>query len=230
MDGRSVNDRLDSKSAGWFDRPTDRPENKQTSRQANHAPTIHPTNRPIAANKTTSQPTIRLACYKSNHRHPIYPTDRKPTNQAPVSGFDIPHFCQAGCTAVYLQTIYKRRTIVPSHLRLIRTSPSDSHLNPLSNHPISEVGCLTIYWTSYGHCSPRTSRGIHVYTNPRFDGHLWQYLGTPPMADLLYRVINPYILMLYTAYSPPQTKFVAVMGWDRDLVIPLNSVNTQWHI
>jgi hypothetical protein len=50
------------------------------------------------------------------------------------------------------------------------------------------------------------------------------------MGDLLYRVINPYILMLYTAYSPPQTKFVAVMGRDRDLVIPLNSVNTQWHI
>ena len=50
------------------------------------------------------------------------------------------------------------------------------------------------------------------------------------MADLLYCVIDPYILMLYTAYSPQQAKFVAVMGWDRDLVIPLNSVNTQWHI
>ena len=30
--------------------------------------------------------------------------------------------------------------------------------------------------------------------------------GNAPMGDLLYRVINPYILMLYTAYSPPQTK------------------------
>ena len=50
------------------------------------------------------------------------------------------------------------------------------------------------------------------------------YLGMPHMADLLYRVINSYILMLYTAYSPPQAEFVAVMGWDRDLVIPLISV------
>ena len=47
------------------------------------------------------------------------------------------------------------------------------------------------------------------------------------MADPLYLVINPYILKLYTAYSPPQAKFVAVMGWDRYLVIPLNSVNTH---
>ena len=67
---------------------------------------------------------------------------------------------------------------------------------------------------------------IHVSTDT-FDNI---YLGTPHMAYLLYRVINSYILMLYTAYSPPQAKFVAVMGWDRDLVIPLNSVNTQWHI
>ena len=86
-------------------------------------------------------------------------------------------------------------------------------------------------WESRWNIRPKFYQRL-VYINPRFDGHPWQYMGTPPMGDLLYRVINPYILMLYTAYSPPQTKFVAVMGWDRDLVIfsQLNSVNTQWHI
>ena len=36
MDGRSDGGWLDSKPAGWFDRPTDRLNNEQTNRQANH--------------------------------------------------------------------------------------------------------------------------------------------------------------------------------------------------
>ena len=81
MDGRSVSDRLDSTPAGWFDRPTDRPDNKQTSRQSNHAPTIHPTN-PTDISKQNNQPPDWLAINPTTDIPSIRQTANQPTNQA----------------------------------------------------------------------------------------------------------------------------------------------------
>ena len=108
MIGWSVGDRLDIASRP--DGSTDRQTRLQTNQPASQTPAINPTKRPIPANK----PTIRPACYKSNHRQSIYPTDRKPTSQTVLTSDHClnfrywdsmyPYFHLAGCTAaVYLQ-------------------------------------------------------------------------------------------------------------------------------
>ena len=170
---------------GWIrsrpdgsDRPADRITNKPAGKPTKHRPSI----RPIDREQQTKQPTIRLACYKSNHRYSIYPTDRKPTtNQAKflqaiiawISGIGIWHTPIFVWLAARLYT-YKQYT-------------SDVHTCPHFS-VWSALLHLTLIWTPFlitqflrwgvwpitGQVMGllRTSRGIHVYTNPRFDGHL----------------------------------------------------------
>ena len=128
MDGRSVGDRLDSKPAGWFDQPTNKPDNKQTSRQANHRPSIRPINRW----QQTNQPSDRLATNPTTDNPSIRPTANQPTRHSsykrsllefPVSGLDVPLFLFSwlhGCIPTgNIQATYKRTP----------TSPSDPHFS-----------------------------------------------------------------------------------------------------
>ena len=91
--GQSDGGWLDSKPAGWFDRPTDQIANKLISKPITDHPYFQLTD------QQTNKPTIWSACYKSNHRS-IHPTTddqptkdssyKRPSLEFPVSGFDVP--------------------------------------------------------------------------------------------------------------------------------------------
>jgi hypothetical protein len=100
---------------------------------------------------------------------------------------------------------YKWRMNVPPNLRLIRTSPSNPHLNPFSSHPISEVRCLI-------HARKSLAKR-HWLLRPLFDltDTLWQDLGMPhsapktPLLGLRFGD-NPWIKFsaLYTVDRNPE--------------------------
>ena len=138
-------------------RPTDRPDSKQTYAQLT---TDHPSDcnrpsiRPQSNDQQTNQPSDRFAINPTTDQPSIYLTDRRPTNQtqflqaiiAWISGIGIrrtPFLSGRLHGCMYLQA-YSSYTY-----KSIPTSPSDLHFSiwpscePLSQHSISEVGCLT---------------------------------------------------------------------------------------
>ena len=156
MDGQSVIGWIATRPNGLTDRPTDQMKNKPASKPK----TDHPI-WPIDRYQQTNQPSNRLAINPTTDNPSI--SDRPQSNQPdkrlllafPVSGFYMPHFCLAGCMAVYLQAIYVIQA----------TSSSDSHssvwLLILTPFPITQFlrwGAWPIpasHWTGYGHYLPR---------------------------------------------------------------------------